>query len=104
MVAHRPLSIPIPLVLCNRHGLLNHYFTTFLPLFGNVGIGMSSFGSPPVGSYLLPIDTYGQSPTVFELFSWLQKRFRPPDRLSVRPRYDDEDRSRSYSFVERQKC
>ena len=30
-------------------------------------------------SYKLPTDTYGLSLTVFELFSWLQKRFRPAD-------------------------
>ena len=28
-------------------------------------------------SYQLPIDTYGLSVTVFELFSWLQTRFSP---------------------------
>ena len=38
---------------------------------------------------------------VFELFSWLQKRLRPPVR---RPGYDDKYRSRSSRFVERQKC
>ena len=27
--------------------------------------GMGLFGSPPMGSYLLPIDTYGLSLTVF---------------------------------------
>ena len=36
--------------------------------------------------------------TVFELFSWVQKRFRPP----FQPRYDDKYSSRSYRFVERQ--
>ena len=39
---------------------------------------MGAFGSPPMGSYLLPIDIYGLSVTVSELFSWLQKRVRPP--------------------------
>ena len=54
-----------------------------LPPFGlgYVGIGMYSFGSPPMYSHKLPIDTYGLSVTVFELIfelsSWLQKRFRP---------------------------
>ena len=50
-------------------------------------------------SYWLTTDTYGLSVTVFELFGWLQNRFRP----SVRPGYDDKYRPRSYSFVERQK-
>ena len=47
---------------------------------GYVGIGMSAVGSPPMYSYSLPIYTYGLSLTVFELFSWLDKRFRPPVR------------------------
>ena len=42
---------------------------------------MGLFDSPPIGSYQLPIDTYGLYFTFFELFTWLQKRFRP----SVRP-------------------
>ena len=46
----------------------------------------------------LPIDKYGQSVTVLELFSFLQKRFCPP----VRAGYDDKCGSRSHSFVERQ--
>ena len=41
---------------------------------------MGPFHSPPMGSYLLPIDIYGL--TVFEFFSWLQKRFRPFARPS----------------------
>ena len=72
-------------------------------VWGYVGIGMSAFGSPPVYSYNLPIDTYGLSVTVFELFSWIRKRFRPSARPSVRPGYDDKYRPRSYRFVERQK-
>ena len=40
----------------------------------------SPFGGQPMGSYLLPIDTYGLSLTGFELFNWLQKRFRSPIR------------------------
>ena len=44
---------------------------------GYVGIGMNSFGSPPLNSYSLPIDTYGLYQTVLKLFSWLQKCFRP---------------------------
>ena len=60
---------------------------------------MGSFDIPPMGSYLLPIDTYGLSLTVFELFSWLQKRVRPP----VRPGYDDKHTLEAiYRFVERQ--
>ena len=47
------------------------------PCFGYVGIGMNAFGIPDMYSYSLPIDTYGLSVTVFELFSWLQKRFCP---------------------------
>ena len=43
---------------------------------------MVPFDTPPMGSYLLPIDTYGLSHTVFELFGWLQKRFRPSARPS----------------------
>ena len=44
---------------------------------------MGPLDSPPTGSYLLPIDTYGLSLTVFELFSWLQRRFRPtPDTMT----------------------
>ena len=43
------------------------------------GSGISSFNSSPTGSYLLPIDTNGPSATVFELFSWPKKRFRPSD-------------------------
>ena len=43
--------------------------------------GMGPFDSPSTGSYLLPIDTCGLSLTMFELFGWIQKRFRP----SVRP-------------------
>ena len=52
---------------------------------------MGAFGNSP----MLPIDTYGLSRTVFELFSWVEKRFRPG--------YDDTYRSRTYRFVERQK-
>ena len=40
-----------------------------------------------------------KSVTVFELFSRLQKRFRPP----IRPGYDDKCRFRSYRFVKWQK-
>ena len=42
-----------------------------------VVVVMGPLDSPRTGSYLLPIDTYGLSVTVFELLSWLQKRFRP---------------------------
>ena len=42
--------------------------------------GKDSFDSPHMGSYWLPIDTYGLSLTVLELYSWLQMRFRPPAR------------------------
>ena len=38
---------------------------------------MGPFDSPPMGSCQLPIDTYGLSLTIFELFNWLQKRFQP---------------------------
>ena len=47
-------------------------------------IGDSPIVSPPLGSYMFLIDTYDRSLTVFELFSWLQKRFRPSSILSVR--------------------
>ena len=57
-----------------------HRFTT--PLFGVRGDRMSSFGGPPMYSYELTIDTYGLFVTVFEVFSWLQKRFRPFARPS----------------------
>ena len=43
---------------------------------------------------------YGLSLTVFELFSWLQKRYCLP---LVWPGYDDTYCSRSYCFIERQK-
>ena len=46
--------------------------------------------------------THGLSLTVFELFSWLQKRFSPLARPPVQPGYDDKYRSRSYRFVDRQ--
>ena len=48
---------------------------------------------------LAPSDTYGLSRTVFELFSWHQKRFRPP----IRAGYYDKYRSIGYRFVERKK-
>ena len=41
------------------------------------GVGDDPFDSPPVCSYKLPIGIYGPFLTVFELLSWLQKRFRP---------------------------
>ena len=53
-----------------------------------------------MGSYQLPIDAHGQSLTVFELISWLKKQFC----ASARPEYDYKYCSRSYCFVERQKC
>ena len=40
---------------------------------------MGPFDSPPMGSYYLHSDAHGLSLSAFELFSWLQKRFRPPD-------------------------
>ena len=43
--------------------------------------------------------THGLSLTFFELFNWLQKRFRPFVRP---PGYDNKYRSRSHRFVERQ--
>ena len=46
-----------------------------------MGVWDGSFGSPPIGSYLTPINTYGVALTAFELYSLFQKRFRP----SVRP-------------------
>ena len=39
------------------------------------GSGMGRFDGLPMGFYGLPIDTYGPSLTVFELFRWLQKHF-----------------------------
>ena len=45
---------------------------------------------------------YGLSLTVWELFSWLPKRFCPPARQPVPRVYDDKYRSRSCSFVEQQ--
>ena len=60
---------------------------SFRPLPRFVGLGGTTrgsmtdpFGSQPMGSYLLPIDTYGLSLTVLELFIWLQKRLRPTVR------------------------
>ena len=59
---------------------------------------MGPFDSPSMGSYLLPIDSYGLSLTVLELFSWFQRRFRP----LVRPSDPD---TKDYRFVEQQqKC
>ena len=52
-----------------------------------------------MGSYKLPIDTCGLSLTIFELFRWLEKRFRPSDPDTV----TNTARSRSYRFVERKK-
>ena len=52
---------------------------------GYEGVGdelIWSFGSPPMGSYQLPVDTYYLSLTVLELFRWLQKRLGPSIRLS----------------------
>ena len=50
---------------------------------------------------------YGLALTVFELLSWLQKRFCTSTPLSayspVWPGYDDKHHSRIYLFVERQK-
>ena len=75
--------------ICGRRFATHHP-----PLgLGYVQSGMNSFGNSSVYSSLLPIDKYGLSLTVFELLSWLQKRFGPP----VRHGYDDRYRSRSYS-------
>ena len=63
-------------------------------------VRMNPCDSSPVGSYQLPIDTYGISLTIFELFSYLQSVSAHPP---VRPGYNDRYRSRSYRFVERQK-
>ena len=64
------------------HDVLNLWSPICNPRFGAgyVGSGMGTFGSSPIGSYVLPIHIYGLSPTVFELFSWLQRRFRPSAR------------------------
>ena len=44
---------------------------------------MGAFDSPPVGSCWVSIDTYGLPLTVFELFSWFQKRFpSDPDTMT----------------------
>ena len=61
--------------------------------FGDTWVsGIGSFGSPPTGSYQLPIDTHGLSCTVCELLSCLLKRFHPP----VRPGCDYQRCSRSF--------
>ena len=51
-------------------------FTT--PLFWIRGDGMSHSVALPCVPISSPINTYGPSLTVFELFRWLQKRFHPP--------------------------
>ena len=61
---------------------------------GYVGVRVGPIRQPANG--FLPIDTYGLSFTVFELFSWLKKRFCPPAR--IRCKYC----SKSYRFVEQQ--
>ena len=48
-------------------------------LGGRRGLGMGPFDSSPMGSYWFYTDTYGLPLTIFDLFSWLKKRFRPPD-------------------------
>ena len=45
-----------------------------------VGVGDEPIRQPAHGFLLAPIQTYGLSVTVFELISWLQKRFRPSAR------------------------
>ena len=54
---------------------------------------MRSFGIPPIYSYELPIETYGLSLTLFELFSCTQKRVRS----SARP---SDQNTRTYTAVE----
>ena len=62
-----------------------HFYPRFRGIGGRTGSGIGPFDNPLMGSYYLPIDIYGLSLTVFQLFSLLQKHFRP----SVRPGYDD---------------
>ena len=50
---------------------------------GVMGDVMGPFDSPPMGSYYLTIDTHGLSLTVFELFNFPQRRFRPSDPPSM---------------------
>ena len=70
----RPLST-------NPHDVRNLLSPICNPsVWGTWGSGMGPFDAPPMGSYWLPIDTYGLTLNVFA-FSWLQKRFRQ----SVRP-------------------
>ena len=66
-------------------------FSTPPPVWGvrgDVGVRDRTIRKPTHGllfSYYLPIDTHRLSLTVLVLFSWLQKRFRPPARPSARP-------------------
>ena len=47
-----------------------------------MGSGLDPFDISSMGSCLLPIDTYGLSLTVSELFCLPRNRFRPPARPS----------------------
>ena len=64
---------------------------------------MGPFASAPMVPISSLIDIYGLYVTVFELFSWLQKPFRPLRPPARPPRIRCQYRSRRYSFVERQK-
>ena len=71
----------------------------------DVGVGVSPFDSPTMGSCYLPIDTKVICSIFFrfELFSQLQKRFCQPVRTPVQSGHDNNYRSTSYCSVERQK-
>ena len=75
-------------------------------VWGTWGPGMGSFDSPPMESNRNAPHwhIWSISERFFELFTGLQKHFRPSVRPSVLPGYDDKYRARSYCFVERQKA
>ena len=67
--------------LDSQHDVLNLWLPICNPLvWGTWGSGMGSFDSQSMGSYKHPIDIHGHGLSlVFELFSCLQRRYRPSD-------------------------
>ena len=58
--------------------LKGDFLTLVLEVGGTWASGISPFDSSSMGSYSSPLTLYGLSITVFELLSWLQRRFHHP--------------------------